>query len=69
MAVRYSINPRLLLAVIEYRSGWVTQFGLDPVANPYPLNHFKDGFDGLYTQLSWAANQINLGYYGRLEGG
>jgi hypothetical protein len=27
------------------------------------------GADGLYGQLSWAANLLNLGYYGRSEGG
>lgn len=69
VAIRYSLNPRLLLAVIEFRSGWVTRSISNPEIETYPLGHVQNGYEGLYTQLSWAANRINLGYYGRLEGG
>jgi hypothetical protein len=33
------------------------------------MGYFTNGYEGLYQQLSWAANQINMGYYGRAEGG
>lgn len=65
IADRYSINPRLILAVLEHQSGWVTQ------ASPLPRSSIigYSGAEGLYGQLSWAANLLNLGYYGRSEGG
>ncbi|MGH2535860.1 MAG: LysM peptidoglycan-binding domain-containing protein, partial [Candidatus Promineifilaceae bacterium] len=67
VANRYSVNPRLLLAVLEYKSGWLTQPG--PADAPYPLGYHQAGWEGLYLQLGWAANLLNLGYYGRAEGG
>jgi murein DD-endopeptidase MepM/ murein hydrolase activator NlpD len=64
---RFSVNPRLLMALLEYQSGWVTQ----PAAidNGYPMGYATNGYEGLYRQLSWAANLVNMGYYGRSEGG
>lgn len=63
VAREYSVNPRLLLSVLEYQSGWVTQ--AQPPANTldYPLRYFDVNRRGLYSQLSWAANQLNRGYY------
>jgi LasA protease len=57
----YSINPRLLLAVIEYQSGWLTS-GQDQ-DNPYPLGYREFGYEGLYWQLAWGADELNRGYY------
>lgn len=59
----YSVNPRLLLALLEYRSGWVT--GAAPTGNlaDYPLGYLNPAYRGLFRQLNWAANEINRGYY------
>ena len=66
VANRFSVNPRLLLALLEYRTGWVTQqTGGD---QEFPLGYVNNDSKGLYAQLSWAANQMNWGYYGRSEG-
>lgn len=65
VAQNYSVNPRLLLAVLEYHSGWVT----NPNPNPNPATldtplGFNDNWHiGLYRQLTWAANALNQGYY------
>ncbi len=67
IADRYSINPRLLLAVLEHQSGWVTL--PNPANTNYPLGYEDPNTAGLYLQLYWAANLLNLGYYGRAEGG
>ncbi|MDX1663681.1 MAG: LysM peptidoglycan-binding domain-containing protein [Candidatus Promineifilaceae bacterium] len=67
VADRYSVNPRLLLAALEYRSGWLTEAA--PAATEYPMGKVQDGLEGLYKQLGWAADRLNLGYYGRAEGG
>ncbi|MCA9928586.1 MAG: hypothetical protein KC419_08915, partial [Anaerolineales bacterium] len=66
VANRFSVNPRVLLALLEYRGGWVTQAAVPDEV--YPLGYVQANAEGLYTQLSWAANQINWGYYGRSEG-
>ena len=67
VAQRYSVNPRLLLAALEYRAGWITQ----PVGviEQFPLGYRAGGQPDLYEQLSWAANELNWGFYGRAEGG
>ncbi|HUF38923.1 MAG TPA: LysM peptidoglycan-binding domain-containing protein [Anaerolineales bacterium] len=57
----FSVNPRLLLALIEYQSGWVTRS--NPSERTYPMG-LVDGFrQGLYRQLAWAADNLNRGYY------
>ncbi len=57
----YSVNPRLLLALIEHQSHWVTQ--TDVFVSDYPLG-FADAYHaGLYRQLAWAANELNRGFY------
>lgn len=57
----YSVNPRLLLALLEYRSGWVTNATPDNV--DYPLG-FQDSYHaGLYRQVTWAADNLNRGFY------
>lgn len=68
VAVRFGVNPRLLLAMLEYRTGWVTQ-PAPSVGGDYFMGQVQAGYEGLYQQLGWAANEVNLGYYGRAEGG
>lgn len=59
----YSVNPRLLLAALEYQSGWVTQADPDPDTLEYPMNVRDTWRDSLYRQLTWAANSLNMGFY------
>ncbi len=61
VAQSYSVNPRLLLALLEYRSGWVTNS--TPQNVDYPLGFNDSYYAGLYRQISWAANNLNRGYY------
>jgi LysM repeat protein len=63
VAENYSVNPRLLLALLEHRSHWITQ--AEPrLADPdYPLGFVHPNRLGLYRQLAWAANELNRGYY------
>ncbi len=59
----HSVNPRLLLAILEYQSGWVTSQNPDRQPEQYPIG-FRDGSRaGLYKQLFWAANNLNRGFY------
>jgi LasA protease len=63
VAHRFSVNPRLLLAVLEYRTHWITA-GVEDV---FVLGYRGATTPGLYAQLSWAANELNWGFYGRSE--
>ena len=63
VASEFSVSPRLLLAVLEYRSGWVTQSSPDPKIKDYPISRMESWRKGLYLQLAWTANQLNYGYY------
>lgn len=63
VAREFSVNPRLLLAVLEYQSGWVTQKVVEAERIDYPLGFLNTWYEGLYLQLAWAANQLNRGYY------
>jgi LysM repeat protein len=64
VADELSVNPRLLLAVLDYRSGWVLgQPGASQ--NPaYPIGFGIADRAGLYQELHIAATQLNLAYYG-----
>ena len=61
VALDNSVNPRLLLAILEYQSGWVTQSA--PETLDYPIGLADPNRTGLYRQLFWAANELNRGYY------
>jgi murein DD-endopeptidase MepM/ murein hydrolase activator NlpD len=64
IAFNNSFSPRLLLALLEYESGWVTQ--KDPAQETiyYPLRHKDPDMMGLGNQLIWATNVLSIGYYG-----
>ncbi len=61
IAQAYSVNPRLLLALLEYRSGWLTN--PDPVETDNPFGYIDDWYAGLYRQLAWASVHLNSGFY------
>ena len=61
VARNYSVNPRLLLALLEYQSGWVTN--LEPFNISYPMGLLDENHYSLYRQLTWAADSLNRGYY------
>jgi LasA protease len=68
-ALVHSINPRLLLALLEYYSGWVTD-PTQPVGDQayYPLGVKDLTYRGLYRQLTWLSNELGRGYYGWRDG-
>jgi LasA protease len=63
-AIENSINPRLLLAVLEYESHWVRGRPLDALHTDYPMGYENQFTKGLFLQLEWAVNQLSTGYYG-----
>jgi LasA protease len=66
VATNYSISPRFLLALLEYQTGALSQ-PVPPSGN-YPLGEINYEYAGLYMQLVWAANILNVGYYGWRSG-
>jgi LasA protease len=62
VATNYSISPRVLLALLEYQTGALSQ-AVEPTGD-YPLGFVDYNYTGLYLQLVWAANMLNVGYYG-----
>jgi murein DD-endopeptidase MepM/ murein hydrolase activator NlpD len=68
VATENSINPRLLLALLEYQSGWVYGKPADLKATDYPMGKVDLKDKGLYRQLVWAMNQLSIGYYSWREG-
>jgi LasA protease len=63
VAHHYSVGPRLLLAILELRSGWVTNPSPGGAALSYPMGYRGSGWELLSQQLAWAANELNQGYY------
>jgi len=63
VAEDYSVNQRILLAVLEYQSSWVTNSNPRTSTLQYPLGWQDPYRKGLYRQLAWAANELNRGYY------
>lgn len=63
VALDYSVNPRLLLAVLEYQSGWLSNPSPRESSLTYPIGWEDPDREGLFRQLAWAANELNRGYY------
>ena len=63
VAHHYSLGPRLLLAVIEHASGWVSNPSPSGAAVQAPLGNRGGGWGSFHVQLAWAADKLNEGYY------
>ena len=63
LASENSINPMLLLTILEYQSQWVTASPATFVAMDYPVGYLNFDDKGLYNQLRWAIAQLSTGYY------
>jgi len=68
VAQENSINPRLLLALLEYQSQLVYGHPAGQTQIDYPLGLIDQGQKGLYQQLVWAVNPLSVGYYSWREG-
>lgn len=66
VATNYSISPRVLLSILEYQTGALSQ-PLVPEGR-YLLGIFDYRYPEVYMQLVWAANTLNHGYYGWRSG-
>ena len=63
VALENSINPRLLLALLEYQSGLVYGQPVSQNQIDYPMDFVNPNQKGLYQQLVWVVNHLSVGYY------
>jgi murein DD-endopeptidase MepM/ murein hydrolase activator NlpD len=63
LARHYSISPRLLLALLEYRTGALSKPTTDLEEQDFALGLRNWDQKGLFNQLAWAADRLNDFYY------
>lgn len=68
IGMSYSVSPRLLLSMLEYRAEALTN-----PTKPANVDRFLMGYHGefsanLYYQLLWLADTLNSGYYQWIDG-
>ena len=68
LAYENSMNPRLLLALLDYEGNWVRGKPVDQFRIDYPLGHENYRNKGMFAQMTWAVNQLYIGYYGWRKG-
>ncbi len=67
IALETSTNPRLLLAFLQFRAGWVSgePRSTDPA---YPIGFYAASHQGLYKELALVTRQLTQAYYGWRSG-
>ena len=69
VAIENSINPRLLVALLEYQCGCVLGMNeIDPDEFTSAMGATQALRQDLYGQLIWAIHEISEGYYGWKDG-
>jgi len=59
----YSINPQILLAFMEYESGWLSNPKPTGDQLSYPMGWKKSDRTSVYFQTGWVIKQLTRGYY------
>jgi LasA protease len=68
VAERFSVGPRVLLAILEMQGGWLTSSSPGPNQIDYPMGIIDPAKSGLYKQSFYIASYLNEGYYGKVTG-
>ena len=68
VATESSVNPRLLLSLLEFESHWVYGQPSNLQETTYPMGYIEGSHKTLYSQLNWAVEQLSIGYYYWREG-
>ena len=63
-----SVSPRMLLALIQYYTGWVQGQPNSGVNATYPLGYQDSQYTGLFLQLHLIVRDLLAGYYGWRDG-
>jgi LasA protease len=64
----YSINPRILLTLLEYEGKWVVGNAETYNQRYYPFGYINVNEGALFHQTAWAVQQLTAGYYGWRSG-
>ncbi len=64
LALENSINPRMILGLLEYESHWVRGQPVDILHTEYPMGFNDYHYKGMSVQLVWAINNLSIAYYG-----
>ncbi|KPK90310.1 MAG: hypothetical protein AMJ88_16245, partial [Anaerolineae bacterium SM23_ 63] len=64
IARNYSLNPRVLLALLEYQTQALSEPLPEANQADYPMGVEQERYKGLFWQLIWVAERLNDGYYG-----
>lgn len=64
LAFESSINPRFLLAYLQYSSDWVKGTPPAGVDVKYPLGYHNPFYEGLYQEMRLLVQELDAGYYG-----
>lgn len=67
-ALGHSIHPKLLLAIVEYQSGWVSAQNGDEIHHVSGVGIDNSVHGGFYQEIYWAADRLAYGYYARRVG-
>ncbi len=59
IAYENSVNPRLLLALLDYEARWVRGTPENKFRTDYPFGHENYHNKGMYLQLSWGSEQLD----------
>lgn len=68
LALENSINPRLLVALVEYESGWVLGQPSNLSETDFPLGYENPRHHGLFRQMMLAVQDLTVAYYGWRDG-
>ncbi|MBI2333054.1 MAG: LysM peptidoglycan-binding domain-containing protein [Chloroflexi bacterium] len=64
LAIENSVNPRLLLALLEYEARWVRGQPIDLLHTEFPMGFNDYHYKGMSVQMTWAINNMSIAYYG-----
>lgn len=64
LAIENSINPRLLLGLLEFESRWVRGQPIDLLHTEFPMGFNDYHYKGMSVQMVWAVNTMSIAYYG-----
>jgi len=64
LAIENSINPRLLLGLLEFEGRWVRGQPVDTLHTDYPMGFDDYHYKGMTIQMVWAINNMAIAYYG-----
>ncbi len=64
LARQYSVNPRLLLTLMEHQTQALTKPFAEGDQATYPMGYIDIEYQGLFWQILLAAERLNEGFYG-----